>query len=60
MAGRDISRVGSDVSVIGYRALIADALTVAEKRVPAGVSIEVIDLAASGRLQSPIQSTVEV
>ncbi|HTI23862.1 MAG TPA: transketolase C-terminal domain-containing protein [Kutzneria sp.] len=69
MARRDISCVGTDVSVIGYGPRIADALTVAEKRAPAGVSIEVIDQRmvavvsgdlASRRPQSEIQSTVEV
>ena len=40
----NVSRVGTDVSVIGYGAQIADALDVADKLATEGISVEVVDL----------------
>jgi pyruvate dehydrogenase E1 component beta subunit len=40
----NISRSGTDVSVIGYGAQIADALVVAEKLAEEGIDVEVVDL----------------
>ena len=40
----NVSRAGTDVSVIGYGAQIADALGVAEKLAADGISVEVVDL----------------
>jgi pyruvate dehydrogenase E1 component beta subunit len=40
----NVSREGSDVSVIGYGAQIADALDVAERLAADGISVEVVDL----------------
>ncbi|MEV6236606.1 transketolase C-terminal domain-containing protein [Lentzea sp. NPDC051838] len=40
----NVSRTGTDVSVIGYGAQIADALIVAEELAAEGVSVEVVDL----------------
>lgn len=40
----NVSRTGTDVSVIGYGAQIADALGVAEKLAEEGISVEVVDL----------------
>jgi acetoin:2,6-dichlorophenolindophenol oxidoreductase subunit beta len=39
-----VSRAGTDVSVIGYGAQIADALEVAESLAGDGISVEVVDL----------------
>lgn len=39
-----VSRSGTDVSVIGYGAQIADALNVADRLAAEGVSVEVVDL----------------
>lgn len=39
-----VARTGTDVSVIGYGAQIADALGVAEKLAAEGLSVEVVDL----------------
>jgi pyruvate dehydrogenase E1 component beta subunit len=40
----NVSRAGTDVSVIGYGAQIADALEVAESLAGDGISVEVVDL----------------
>jgi acetoin:2,6-dichlorophenolindophenol oxidoreductase subunit beta len=49
----NISRTGTDVSVIGYGAQIADALGVAEKLADDGISVEVIDLRTIAPFDAP-------
>jgi pyruvate dehydrogenase E1 component beta subunit len=49
----NVSLTGSDVSVIGYGAQIADALTVADKLAEEGISVEVVDLRTIAPFDAP-------
>ncbi|MFC8827371.1 alpha-ketoacid dehydrogenase subunit beta [Streptomyces sp. NPDC057137] len=49
----NVSRSGTDVSVIGYGAQIADALGVAETLAGEGISVEVIDLRTIAPFDAP-------
>jgi transketolase C-terminal domain/subunit len=49
----NVSRAGTDVSVIGYGAQIADALGVAEKLAEDGISVEVVDLRTIAPFDAP-------
>ena len=53
----NVSREGTDVSVIGYGAQIADALSVAERLAEDDVSVEVIDLRTPSRRSTPRRSS---